>query len=196
MFRNHEGYYDPTAGLALSHIMREERLKRRKTPRAYLRDRTWIDDHRFSLQKELFDRNNMLMPFMDPTWMCFWPKEMDSNVLKAVKQEVAEKKMPSRVYTRNVKGEENPYQALASAIIIRAVKDYRNLILMMNRIKRRMRDDVNLTPAEYDYLAQRYDRYECLLDDAGDFFFSSLFSILCDLDGYDLLDRLNQEVMK
>ena len=32
MFRNSEGYADPTAGLALKHIMREERRARRSVP--------------------------------------------------------------------------------------------------------------------------------------------------------------------
>lgn len=33
IYRNHEGYYDPTAGAAMSNIMRKERSDRRKAIR-------------------------------------------------------------------------------------------------------------------------------------------------------------------
>ena len=32
MFRNSEGYADPTAGLAIAHITREERMARKRLP--------------------------------------------------------------------------------------------------------------------------------------------------------------------
>ena len=72
----------------------------------------------------------------------------------------------------SVKGEENPWQALADAIIIQAVKDYRNRARMMKRIRGRLKKNK-----------------------ASNFFFSRWFSVLSDLDGYDLLDRLQREAM-
>ena len=92
----------------------------------------------------------------------------------------------------SVKGEENPWQALADAIIIQAVKDYRNRARMMKRIRGRLKKNKEMTPSELDYQAQRLQQKQ---DIASNFFFSRWFSVLSDLDGYDLLDRLQREAM-
>ena len=97
--------------------------------------------------------------------------------------------------TGSIKGEENPWQALADAIIIQAVKDYRNRARMIRRIRGRLKKNREMTPSELDWQMQRLQQYEEKQDAAGNFFFSSWFSVLSDLDGYDLLDRLQQEVM-
>ena len=52
-----------------------------------------------------------------------------------------------------------------------------------------------MTPSELACQEQLLQLYEEILDAAGNFFFSRWFSVLSDLDGYDLLDRLQQEVM-
>ena len=52
-----------------------------------------------------------------------------------------------------------------------------------------------MTPSELACQEQRLQQYEEKQDAAGNFFFSRLFSVLSDLDGYDLLDRLQKEVM-
>ena len=52
-----------------------------------------------------------------------------------------------------------------------------------------------MTPSELDYQAQRLQQYEEKQDIASNFFFSRWFSVLSDLDGYDLLDRLQREAM-
>ena len=52
-----------------------------------------------------------------------------------------------------------------------------------------------MTPSELACQAQRLQQYEEKQDAAGNFFFSRWFSVLSDLDGYDLLDRLQKEVM-
>lgn len=96
--------------------------------------------------------------------------------------------------TCNVKGDSNPYQALASAIVVLAIKDYRNRGRMLRRIKRRLKNDELLSNEERECLRDRCQKYEEQLDDAGDFFFSQWFAQLCDLDGYDILDNLNREV--
>lgn len=54
----------------------------------------------------------------------------------------------------SVKGEENPWQALADAIIIQAVKDYRNRARMMKRIRGRLKKNKEMTPSELDYRQQ------------------------------------------
>ena len=95
----------------------------------------------------------------------------------------------------SVKGEENPWQALADAIIIQAVKDYRNRARMMKRIRGRLKRNKEMTPSELACQAQRLQQYEEKQDAAGNFFFSRWFSVLSDLDGYDLLDRLQREAM-
>lgn len=91
--------------------------------------------------------------------------------------------------------EKDPWKDLANAIVMRAVEDYRNRTRMMNQISRQLKKK-SLTPDEKAFLFQRYEYYERLQDDAGDFFFSDLFSSLCELDGYDVLDRLNREVKR
>lgn len=97
--------------------------------------------------------------------------------------------------TSSVKGEENPWQALADAIIIQAVKDYRNRARMMKRIRGRLKRTKKMPPPELDYQAQRLRRYEEEQVAAREFFYSRWFGALSDLDGNDLLDRLQEEVM-
>lgn len=97
--------------------------------------------------------------------------------------------------TSSVKGEENPWQVLADAIIIQAVKDYRNRARMMKRIRGCLKRNKEMTPSELACQAQRLQQYEEKQDAVGTFFFSRWFSVLSDLDGYDLLDRLQKEVM-
>ena len=97
--------------------------------------------------------------------------------------------------TCSVKGEENPWQALADAIIIQAVKDYRNRAWMIRRIRGRFKKNREMTPSELDCQMQRLQQYEEKQDAVGNFFFSRWFSVLSDLDGYDLLDRLHKEAM-
>ena len=95
----------------------------------------------------------------------------------------------------NVKVEAESWQALADAIIIQAVKDYRNRARMMKRIRGRLKRNKEMTPSELACQAQRLQQYEEKQDAAGNFFFSRWFSVLSNLDGYDLLDRLEREAM-
>ena len=52
-----------------------------------------------------------------------------------------------------------------------------------------------MTPSELACQALRLQQYKEKQDAAGNFFFSRWFSVLSDLDGYALLDRLQKEVM-
>lgn len=97
--------------------------------------------------------------------------------------------------TNGVKGEENPWQALADAIIVQAVRDYRSRARMIKRIRGHIKRNKEMTASEWACQTQRLRQYEEKQDTAGNFFFSRWFSVLSDLDGYDLLDRLQREAM-
>lgn len=97
--------------------------------------------------------------------------------------------------TESVKGEVQPWQALADAVVIQSVKDYRNRARMIKRIKRCLKINKGMTQSEILYQTQRLQRYEIDQDMAGNFFFSRWFYVLSDLDGYDLLEKLNKEAV-
>ena len=97
--------------------------------------------------------------------------------------------------TGTVKGEENPWQALSNAIIIQAVKDYRNCARMIKRIRGRLKRTKRMTSPELAYQAQRLRQYEEEQVAAREFFCSRCFGVLSDLDGYDLLNRLQKEAV-
>ena len=88
--------------------------------------------------------------------------------------------------------QKDPWRMLADAIVLQAVKDYRSRIRLMKRIRKQMRKR-DISKEEKEYLELRYHKYKDLQDTEADFFFSDLFATLTDLDGYDLLDRLNKE---
>ena len=88
--------------------------------------------------------------------------------------------------------QKDPWQALADAVVLQAVKDYRNRARLMKRIQKQMRKR-DISMEEREYLELRYRKYEDTQDAEADFFFSDLFATLTDLDGYDLLNRLNKE---
>lgn len=98
------------------------------------------------------------------------------------------------IQTHNVIGENDPWQALASAIIIQAVKDFRSHGRLQYRLRRKLMYEKNLTEEERQYLVRRVRRYKKKLDELRAFFKSRRFSILCDLDGVDLLRRLEREI--
>ncbi len=82
------------------------------------------------------------------------------------------------------------YSRLANAIIIQAVKDYQEA-----REKRKKLLDAE--PAVYD--EKRHTKWEnhmiqvnATIDDVEHFFLSGLFSMLTDLDGEELLEKVKQ----
>lgn len=98
------------------------------------------------------------------------------------------------IQTHNVIGENDPWQALASAIIIQTVKDFRSYGRMQYRLRRKLVYEKNLTEEEKQFLVRRTMQYKRKLDDLRLFFRSSYFSTLCDLDGVKLLRRLEREI--
>lgn len=81
------------------------------------------------------------------------------------------------------KGEEQPWQALANAVIMQAVKDYRSYAKMIRQIRARLKRHKYMPLAEIVYQEQRLMRYLNEQKAVEDFFFSPWFHILTDLDG-------------
>lgn len=93
------------------------------------------------------------------------------------------------------KGEEQPWRALANAVIVQAVKDYRSYAKMIRQIRARLKRHKCMPLAETVYQEQRLMRYLGAQDILREFFFSPSFYVLSDLDGRRLLERLDQEVI-
>lgn len=97
--------------------------------------------------------------------------------------------------TYGVKDDELPWRALANAVILQAVKDYRICIQRIRQIQNRLHRRTGITPAETIEQKWRLGRYLDAQDAIRDFFFSPRFHVLSDLNGRKLLKRLDQEVL-
>lgn len=97
--------------------------------------------------------------------------------------------------TYGVKDEELPWRALAEAVIVQAVEDYRICSQRIRQIQNRLHRRTGITPAEAIEQKWRLGRYLGAQDAIRDFFFSPSFHVLSDLDGRKLLERLDQEVL-
>ena len=97
--------------------------------------------------------------------------------------------------TQSIKDDAEPYQVLAYAVILCAVRDFRSAEKMLRRIRRLMQCINGLNAMDIACFAQRMAFYERLQEDVAAFLLSSVFARLCDLDGSELLDRLESEVM-
>lgn len=118
---------------------------------------------------------------------------MDSESVCQANKEKGNTKVRARIKkTGNIKGEQNGWQMLADMIVLQAVKDYRSRNRMMMNIKRQIAKST-LSEDERLCLTQRLHKYEGIQDKEADFFFSPLFAILTDIDGYGLLDKLEKE---
>ena len=93
------------------------------------------------------------------------------------------------------KGEEQPWQTLANAVIIQAVKDYRGYAKMIRQIRARLKRHKCMPLAEIAYQEQRLVRYMNEQKAVEDFFFSPWLHILTALDGHRLRGKLDQEIM-
>lgn len=98
-----------------------------------------------------------------------------------------------RIHTGKLVGEANPWQALAGEIVLRAVKDFRNSGRMLHLLRRKLTYDKELTEEEKQCLLCRIEAYQVIRTDLRQFFKSGWFSALCDLDGSQLLKRLERE---
>ena len=97
--------------------------------------------------------------------------------------------------TYGVKDEELPWRALANAVIVQAVQDYRICSRRIRQIQTHLHRCTGITPAEAIEQKWRLGRYLDAQDAIRDFFFSPSFHVLSDLDGRRLLEILEQEVL-
>lgn len=97
--------------------------------------------------------------------------------------------------TYGIKDEELPWRALAEAVIVQAVKDYRICSQRIRQIQNRLHRRTGITSTEAIEQKGRLRRYLGAQDAIRDFFFSPSFHVLSDLDGRKLLERLDQEVL-
>lgn len=184
IYRNSEHYPDPTAGLAMAHVTREQ-----------LRHQEWIEcakkNQRYEQLRTLFDGENPLTRKND----CQWLRKQYVTANESLSAN-AKKEKQTMAFTKSMmtamKNEKNPWQALGNAVIFQAIKDYRDVTRVMNRISKQLKKK-GRTDTERARLKQRFEFFARLQDDIGDFFFSDLFAAVCDLDGYVILDLLNRE---
>lgn len=97
--------------------------------------------------------------------------------------------------TYGVKDDELPWRALAEAVIVQAVKDYRICSQRIRQIQNRLHRRTGITPSETIDHKWRLRQYLDAQDAIRDFFFSPSFHVLSDLDGRKLLERLDREVL-
>lgn len=97
-------------------------------------------------------------------------------------------------HTQHTHGESDPYQALANAIIVCAVRDFRNSARMIRKIQQNMKRRSTLNNSDVEFMTLRIDHYQFLQEHVAAFILSDEFSILCGLNGSDLLDRLESEI--
>ncbi len=98
------------------------------------------------------------------------------------------------VRTYTIADEPDPWQALASSMIIQAVKDFRSYGRMLYRLRSKARHDKKLSEEELLCLYQRIDLYQAELGEVRSFFRSAEFLLYSDLDGIAILRRLEREI--
>ena len=184
IYRNIEHYPDPTAGLAMAHVSSEEHRRR-------LHEENARRHQRYQQLRTAFDGENPIVRKNDCQWLRRQYISANESRGTSMKEETQDMTMTKGMISA-MKNEKNPWQALGNAVIFQAMKDYRNVTHMMNRISKQMKKK-GCTEDERACLKQRFELFAKLQDDIGDFFFSNLFATLCDLDGYNILDLLNRE---
>ena len=97
--------------------------------------------------------------------------------------------------TYGIKDEELPWRALAEAVIVQAVQDYRICSRRIRQIQTHLHRRTGITSAEAIEQKWRLGRYLDAQDAIRDFFLSPSFHVLSDLDGRRLLEILDQEVL-
>ena len=89
---------------------------------------------------------------------------------------------------------ELPWQALANAVVIQAVNDYRILARMLRRLQRKAAKADVLSDDERACLSIRIDYYSYQLREVRAFFRSEDFALYSEADGLLLLRRLEREM--
>ena len=89
---------------------------------------------------------------------------------------------------------ELPWQALANAVVIQAVNDYRSFTRMLRRLQRKATKANALSIDEQACLHVRIDYYSYQLREVRAFFRSEDFALYSEADGPMLLRRLEREM--
>ena len=97
-------------------------------------------------------------------------------------------------HTQSVRGEKDPWQRVASAIVIQTVKDFRNYARMLQKLNWKKQRDKQLTQEELEYLGRRILNYQIKLYEARKFILSEDFYLYSNLNGRALLQKLEAEL--
>lgn len=89
---------------------------------------------------------------------------------------------------------ELPWQALANAVVIQAVNDYRGFTRMLRRLQRKATTANTLSIDEQACLHVRIDYYSYQLREVRSFFRSEDFALYSEANGPMLLRRLEREM--
>ncbi len=94
---------------------------------------------------------------------------------------------------QDIRDEFDPWQALANAVVIQAVKDYRDSRTMLRKLNRKMIAVETLSEDEAVLIKKQILDNRAMLSEARSFILSDDFSIYSGLDGIALLQRLERE---
>lgn len=94
---------------------------------------------------------------------------------------------------QDTRDESAPWRALANAVVIQAVKDYRDSRAMLRKLNRKMTAGKTLIEDEAALIKERILDNQAMLSEARSFILSDNFSLYSGLDGIALLQRLERE---
>lgn len=94
---------------------------------------------------------------------------------------------------QDIRDESDPWRALANAVVIQAVKDYRDSRAMLRKLNRKMTAGKTLIEDEAALMKKRILDNQAMLSEARSFLLSDNFSLYSGLDGIALLQRLERE---
>ena len=94
---------------------------------------------------------------------------------------------------QDTRDESDPWRALANAVVIQAVKDYRNSRTMLRKLNRNMTAKKTLSKDEAAFIRYRIFDYQAMLNETRGFILSDDFFCYSGLDGIALLQRLERE---
>ncbi len=97
------------------------------------------------------------------------------------------------LFEQDIRDEFDPWQALANAVVIQAVKDYRDSRAMLQKLNRKMTAGKTLSEDEAALIKKRILDDRAMLSEARSFILSDDFSLYSGLDGIALLQRLERE---
>lgn len=94
---------------------------------------------------------------------------------------------------QDIRDEADPWRALANAVVMQAVKDYRDSRAMLRKLKREMTVWEALSKDAAALMKKRILDNQAMLSEARSFILSDNFSLYSGLDGIALLQRLECE---